>query len=115
MIDPKTKNKKKINPENYRFYPVNNASLKVYTSVINNKAIIQYQNYYYKPLQIIGYIVASDTLYPENIIHLKEYKNKDIVETKESRLEILIDKVIFQVVDEDSLYIQKVFRFRAPQ
>jgi len=114
LIDPKIKNKKKINPKKYSFDPVNNASLKVYSSVINNEAIIQYQNYYYKPLQIIGYIVATDTLYPEKRIRLNEYKNKDIIETKTTNLEFLIDKVIYQVVDEDSLYFQNVFRYRAP-
>ena len=114
LIDPKKINKKKINPKKYKFDPVNNASLKVYSSIVNNKVIIQYQNYYYKPLQITGYIIGSDTLYSEKIIRLNEYKYKDIIETKESNLEFLIDKVIYRVVNEDSLYIQNVIRYRAP-
>ena len=104
-----------INNKKNKFDPVNNASLKVYSSIINNNVIIQYRNFYYRPLEIKGYIIAKDTFYLENNIYLNEYKYKNIIETKESTNEFFIDQVIYQVVDEDSLYFQNAFRYRAPQ
>lgn len=115
LLNYKSKKGDKINPGKYKFDPVKNASLKSYVSIQNNKAIIQFRNFYYKPLIIMGYIVATDTLYSEYKINLNAYKHKNIIETKETTSEYLIDEVIFQVVGEDSLYFQNVIQYRAPQ
>ena len=115
LLDLKRTSANNIDPEKYNFDPVKNASLKVYSSIKNNNVIIQYRNFYYKPIEIKGYIVAKDTLYPENNIYLSAYKNKNVIETTISNPVFLIDKVIYQVVGEDSLYNQNVSRHRAPQ
>jgi len=114
LLNQEIKNKKRIYSKKYSFEPVNNYTLKAYVSIRNSSAVLQFRNFYYKPIQITGYIVGTDTIYPNKKIYLNEYKYKDIIETKETSLEFLIDKVIYQVVNEDSLYIQNVIRNRAP-
>jgi len=104
-----------INPTNLSYKSVNNESVKVYSSIIENKAQIQFQSFYYKPIEITAYIVSGDTInLPEGIILPSNLTiGKPLTITIENSY--LIDKVVYKIEGEPETYIQNVIPFRAPE
>jgi len=76
--------------------------------------VLQIHNFYYNDLELVGLIINNEDEMLDSSITLAAYLNTRAPYTNEIDITSIPQKVIYKRKDSDSLYIQKVIRYRAP-
>jgi hypothetical protein len=96
------------------YLPIDNVSLKANLVDSVSFYILQLRNYYYKRIEVKALLRNTDTVWMESPISILPYlieKAPDIINVQ---LSIYPDKVLYRIAGNESDYIQKVTKYRAP-
>jgi hypothetical protein len=101
--------------KNIEFYePIKNISLHAYLHLLSGKTELQVQNFYYQEVKLVGLIENKTVVNLDEPIILPPYKDMRAPELIKIDINTIPESLIFTVNGSDSLYTQKVTRFRAP-
>lgn len=103
----------KFNPsEDYD--PIKNVSLHAYINFLSGKTALQLQSFYYKPITIKGLVVQKEKQFLAEPVTLSANSSMAPPETTVLEIQAIPEKVIFTIEGSDSLYTEKVIKYRAP-
>jgi hypothetical protein len=96
------------------YLPVKNVSVKANIVDVYKTFILQLRGYYNKPLLIKGVVSNSDTVWLQKPLELPPYLVAMAPEIMGIELSAKPDRILYQTLENDSIYIQKVIEYRAP-
>jgi hypothetical protein len=98
----------------YDFEPIKNVSLHAYLNFVPGKTELQVQNFYFKPITIVGVLANKRTVLWDDPIKLPPYLSTRSPQTTIIDISIIPESVIFNYEGNDSLFTQKIQRYRVP-
>lgn len=101
----------KIDPEQL---PIENVSMHAYLNFTSDQTSLQIQSFYYSKVEIVGMVIDKRNEYFENGVVIPEYRLKKAPETFSIQIDGIPSAVLFKTMGSDSLFSQKVIRYRAP-
>ena len=100
--------------DNNDYEPIKNVSLHAYLNFIPGKTELQIQNFYFKPVNIVGLIVNKEYRLWDDAVTIPPYLSTHSPQTTTIDISIIPESVIFNYVGNDSLFTQKILPYRAP-
>jgi len=101
----------KVDPEQF---PIENTSMHAYLDFLPGQTSLQVQNFYYSELEVVGLVIDKKNEFFESKVKLPAYRIKEEPETIAIDISGLPTAVLFKTLEGDSLFSQKVIRYRAP-
>ncbi len=94
--------------------PITNVSLKA--NLLDSSGIfnLQLRSYYYKPLVIKAIVGNADTVWFQEPVITPSYLIRSAPEIVNIELPISPNQVLYQISESDSIYMQRVVKYRAP-
>jgi len=96
------------------YEPIKNVSLHAYLNFVPGKTELQIQNFYFKPIYVVGLIVNKEYTFWNDPVEIPPYLSTHSPQTTTIDISIIPESVIFNYLGNDSLFVQKILPYRAP-
>lgn len=94
--------------------PIKNVSVHAYLNFLSGRTELQVQNFYYKPIELVGITVGKQKIIWDEGILLVNYPTTKEPQTNSIPIHGIPESIIFKYAESDSLFIQKVTPYHAP-